>query len=255
MARRVVAGADGEGGLGLPGVDEAMDLVEVGGADVVGDEPGGTPGADGAELERVADPEKLGAGGLGLGAELVELAAGHHADLVDDDEVAGAHLPGRVAGPVAALGQPAGDVVRRDAGRAGKHVCRRLGNGKAGHPAAICRPHFGKRPDGRGLAGSCRSDQHLEHPSRTADRPQGRGLVRPVGLAAAGATVEDPVGDRRGDGQAGIDSSGGGHDAGLGGQDAGGAVPGAGGRPVDAGAVPAAQLGRDRHRLGRCNGA
>ncbi len=82
-------------GSGFVVVGEAVQVGEFDGADVVGDEPQGAAGLDGAELPRVAEQPDLRTGAPCVREEFVEAQGAGHAGLVDEEDVAAAQrVPG-----------------------------------------------------------------------------------------------------------------------------------------------------------------
>jgi hypothetical protein len=86
----VITVAQRQGGLRLPGVEEAADLVEFGGAAVGDEELEESAGFDRAELAVVADENELGAARLDGVHQGSKIGGGHHGRLIDDQDLPGA---------------------------------------------------------------------------------------------------------------------------------------------------------------------
>ena len=123
--RGQVAVAEPDAGLPFPGRVEPADLVQLGGGDLLGEQPEHAPGFDGAELGGVAGGDDPGPGLPGRladhgqvgGAELAGLVEDEHVVLVQRDgpaQLVGAFGLAEEFGDVVALGQA---LVRPGPGR------------------------------------------------------------------------------------------------------------------------------------------
>ena len=132
--------ADREGGLCFVGVVEAVQVGELDGVGVVGEEAQGAAGLDRGELGGVAEEPDQGTAVAGIAGEPVEVAGAGHAGFVDEDQVAGLELEPLIDLGLAALwvrwcgcgGTCAGSRCGSRARRAGRRLRRRTG--RAGSP-------------------------------------------------------------------------------------------------------------------------
>ena len=90
--------ADADGGGGFVGVGEPVEVGELDGAGVVGEEAQCAAGFDGGELGGVAEDPDDGAAFAGVVGEPVQVAGAGHAGFVDQDEVAGLEHEPRIVG-------------------------------------------------------------------------------------------------------------------------------------------------------------
>ena len=154
--------AQAEGGGGFVGVGEAVQVGELDGADVVGQQAQRAAGFDGGELGGVTEEADDGAAFAGVGGEPVEVAGAGHAGFVDEDEVAGVEhepLVRRAAAGSGVVGvaelvqvlRAAAELRAEDVGRGG-------GRCEGDDAAAGGAPGLGDGLHGGGLAGAGRPD-------------------------------------------------------------------------------------------------
>ena len=165
-----VAHAQPDRGGALPGVGEPVDLGQLDRAGVAHQQLEHAAGPDRGELLVVAGIEQLGAGGGDDRGDSIEVLGGAHAGLVDHDQVLRAQWVAHPALLVRA--EPAQELpgVQRGEPVLDEHLRGHVRGRHTEDPAAdLLLPHLGQRPDGAGLPGSRRSDQHVAAPPGRQD--------------------------------------------------------------------------------------
>ena len=123
----------------FPGVGEAADLVEFGGAAVGDQEAEQAAGFDGAELAVIPDQDEFGVGGFHRFDQGGEVRGGQHGGLVDDHDL----TPAELGGGITALAAPVeelGDRLGGNPGFFGQHPSRHGRNGQASQLGPVVRP-------------------------------------------------------------------------------------------------------------------
>ena len=178
--RSQVAIAELDAGLPFPGCVEPADLVQLGGRDLLGEQPEHAPGFDRAELGGVAGGDDPGSGLPGRLADHGQIRRGELAGLIQDQHVVPVqgHRAAQLVGAFD-LAEELGDVVALGQALVGQHPGR-VGRGGQADDAAAGEggPQPGELGHGVALARPGRGDQH--------GRGRGRGEHHHHGVALLG---------------------------------------------------------------------
>ena len=158
-----VTAPQSEAGVAFPVVVEAVDAVELDGAERVDEQSEHAAAADGGELQRVADERDPPALHVGEVGQFGELGGGHHPGLVDDDGRPDRQVVAPFGWPVEpVLDEELVERVGLHAGLGGEHFgCGRRG-GDAEHRSTVGAELGDGGCKRGGLAGAGRADDEHE---------------------------------------------------------------------------------------------
>ena len=160
-----VAPAQGQAGVALPLVGEAVDPVQLDGAVAVDEMAEHARAPDGGELQRVAHQRQAPAPGVGQLRQLGQLGGRDHGRLVDHHRRPRGQVVAVVGGTVeAVLDQQLVEGVGGQAGLDGQDLGRPRRGGDAEHGPPVGPQLLHRRGHGRGLAGAGGADDEHQFP-------------------------------------------------------------------------------------------